>query len=105
MKPDGIVTPAPTTLRKYGLDEAQWLAIGERQGWTCPCGRVPGTGRFNIDHEHVKGWKKMAPADRAQYVRGIVCWTCNMFTLAKGTTADRLRALANYLEAYENGKV
>jgi hypothetical protein len=104
MRPDSIVQPTPATLRKYGLDVAAWEALGEYQGWHCPCGRVPGTGRFNIDHEHVRGWKAMRPEDRRQYVRGLVCWTCNMFTLAKGTTSWRLRLLADYLDDYARRK-
>jgi hypothetical protein len=101
MRPDWVVVPAAPTLRKYGLDELRWEAIGERQGWLCPCGRKPGTGKFNIDHQHVRGWKTMSPVDRRQYVRGLVCWTCNFFQLAKGATPERLRALAIYLENYE----
>jgi Recombination endonuclease VII len=104
VKPAGIVVPAPATLRKYGLDVDSWSAFGEAQGWRCPCGRVPGTGKFNIDHEHVRGWKAMKPEDRRRYVRGLVCWTCNMFTLAKGATAERLRRLADYLDAYAGRK-
>jgi hypothetical protein len=105
MKPPGIVQPTTATLSKYGLSAESWAIIGESQGWTCPCGRVPGTGRFNIDHEHVRGWKAMAPVDRRRYVRGLVCWTCNMFTLAKGTTSERLRRLADYLDAYADSKM
>jgi len=104
MRPEWVVVPTTATLRKYGLDVRTWDVIGERQHWTCPCGRKPGTGKFNIDHEHVRQWKAMRPEDRRLYVRGLVCWTCNMFTLAKGATADRLRLLAAYLDRYEERK-
>lgn len=99
--PANVTVPTLPTLRKYGLDEEAWAAIGDRQDWVCPCGRFPGKGTFRIDHEHVKGWKTMAPADRTRYVRGLVCWTCNFFQLAKGVTSARLRALADYLDEYE----
>lgn len=101
MKPDWVQQPTPPTLRRYGLEVAEWEAIGDRQDWTCPCGRKPGKGRFNIDHEHVRGWKDMKPAERTRYIRGLVCWTCNFFQLAKGATAARLRLLADYLDEYE----
>ncbi len=106
MKPEHIAEPTLVTLRKYGLVLEEWYVLGDRQDWKCPCGRVPGKGRsgqgrYNIDHEHVKGWKTMAPADRARHVRGLVCWTCNFFQLAKGATAERLRLLADYLDEYE----
>lgn len=96
------VVPSLATLRKYGLTAEEWLAILERQGGVCPCGRFPGKGVFRTDHEHVKGWKTMAPEDRKKYVRGLTCWTCNFFTLAKGVTADRLRKLADYLDDYQD---
>lgn len=110
MRPDFIAIPTPPTLKRYGLEVAEWEAIGERQGWKCPCGRVPGKSkrdglaRFNIDHEHVRGWKNMKPSDRGQYVRGLVCWTCNMFQLAKGATSERLRLLADYLDEHDRRK-
>jgi hypothetical protein len=101
MKPDWVVQPTATTLKRYGLEVLDWEAIGDWQAWKCPCGRQPGKGKFNIDHEHVRGWKNMKPAERKQYVRGLVCWTCNFFQLAKNATAERLRLLADYLDEYD----
>ena len=47
----------------------------------------------------------MAPADRWQYVRGLLCWGCNGFRLARGATVANLRGAADYLEAYESRKL
>ena len=101
VKPDNIAQPTPATLKKYGLSLEDWTALGAAQNWTCPCGRVPGTGRFNIDHEHFRGWKDLKPTERRRYVRGLVCWTCNKYQLARGATPLRLLALSKYLARYE----
>lgn len=97
-----ILTPTPTTLRKYGLDEDSWKAIAERQGHACgACGRVPTTNRLAIDHQHVRGWSKMDGPARKKYVRGLLCWTCNTKTLARGATVTGLLGAAAYLYVYE----
>lgn len=104
--PNGLLVPTLPTLKKYGGTEELWYEVAARQGFVCgACGKLPTTFRLVIDHEHVRGWKKMAPADRWQYVRGLLCWTCNGFRLARGATVANLRGAAEYLEAYELRKV
>jgi len=61
---------------------------------------VPKTRRLVIDHEHVRSWKSMKPEDRKQYVRGLLCWSCNHYRLARGATVENLRGAADFLEAY-----
>jgi hypothetical protein len=97
-----IRTPTEATLRKYGLDVMLWASLWQAQGQICPvCGREPPSGRTVIDHEHVKGWKKMAGTDRKAFVRGICCWTCNRFFLARGMDTDKAANLYSYLVRYE----
>lgn len=94
--------PTRQTLRKYGLTEDQWRAILVRQGNTCgACGTVPASGTLHIEHEHVRGWSKMEPDERRQYVRGLACWTCNTHYLRRGATPAKLRGAADFLEKYE----
>ena len=96
-----IVTPTPLTLRKYGLSRDEWTAMLEAQGGTCAvCLYDPPSGRLVIDHEHVPKWKKMAPEQRKQYVRGLLCWTCNRYFLARGATEFKLARAAEYLKRY-----
>jgi hypothetical protein len=103
--PNGLMVPTPATLRKYGGTPELWYVIAERQGWVCgACGKLPKTLRLVIDHEHVRGWAKMDTAERWQYVRGLLCWTCNGFRLARGATVANLRGAADYLEEYEERK-
>ena len=100
--PYDIVEPTPPTLRKYGLTLDDWRAILASQDGKCgACGKVPRTKRYNIDHEHVRGFKTMDPVVKATYVRGLLCWTCNSFRLARGSTVENLRGAADYLERYQ----
>lgn len=105
--PEGLTPPSLVTLRKYGLTAAEWLAILRRQGGVCAiCKKVPGparnTGliRFVIDHEHVRGWKRMSPDKRKLYVRGLTCWWCNSSYLGRSITAEKARNVARYLDAH-----
>ena len=97
--------PAARTLARYGLSLAEWKRILKRQGGGCGvCGTVPPSGTLHIDHEHVRGWRKMAAQERRKFVRGLVCWFDNGVLLRRGASPERLRAAADYLERYENAK-
>ena len=100
--PQEARVPTKGTLRKYGLNEADWRAILDAQGGGCGvCGGVPASGTLHIDHEHARGWRTMAPADRRTFVRGLLCWWDNGVLLRRGASPTRLRAAADYLEKYE----
>jgi len=93
--------PTLPTLKKYGADENVFKAIIDRQGGVCPvCKKVPSTGRGVFDHEHVRGWKTMTPAERLTYVRGVTCWFCNHSYLGRGITVEKARNAAQYLLDY-----
>jgi hypothetical protein len=93
-----IRDPSAQTLKKYGLSLEAWRAISP--GVCAVCRQVPRSGRLCIDHDHVKGWKKMPPERRVKYVRGVVCWRCNHYYLGRGITIERARNVVAYLEAY-----
>ena len=98
----GPIVPREQTLKKYGLDLASWTNIALRQNGVCyVCGKLPKSGRLVVDHEHVRGFKKMSPADRARHVRGLLCWRDNYYTLARGATVKTLTRAADYLIEYE----
>lgn len=98
----GWNVPSTSTLRKYGLDQETWEAyIDEQDGVCAVCRKVPSTGRGVIDHEHVRGWKAMAPELRAMYVRGVLCWFCNHAYLGRGINLAKAYGVVEYLENYE----
>lgn len=97
------VTPSSeATLRKYGLVEDDWWWHFKNQKGCCGvCGNEFTGGQINIDHEHVKNWKKMPPELRRIYVRGLCCWQCNRFRLFRGATSKLAHGMYTFLKAYE----
>jgi hypothetical protein len=89
-------TPSKTTLAKYGLSLEDWQAILERQGGVCAICRKTSL-RLCVDHDHVPGFKAMAPQDRRRYVRGLLCWFCNSHIVGRGVTLAKIQAAAVYL--------
>lgn len=99
---NSVRVPSQTTLDKYGLTEALWLAILKRQHYVCGvCAKVPPSSILHVEHYHARGFAKMTPEDKRKYIRGLACPNCNRSWLKKGATPTILRAAANYLEAYE----
>ena len=91
------------TLQKYGLTANEWQAMYDKYGGAChACRKIPPSGKLNVDHKHVKNWKKLPPEMRKLCVRGLTCFICNYKLLAKGISPERLRNVANYLEVSEN---
>ena len=97
--------PAKGTLRRYGLTFSDWSQMVFKQCSFCAvCGNYPKNDRLVIDHEHVRGWKKMKPAERRKYVRGLLCNRCNWQFLRRGMTCQIATGLVQYLTMYESGK-
>lgn len=98
--PTGLRVPSKQTLKRYGLDLARWFDIAASQDFVCYiCEKVPKKGILHVDHHHAKGWAKMQPEDRVKYVRGLLCFTCNVM-LRYNITIQKLRRGADYLERY-----
>lgn len=96
-----IRPPKPATLKKYGLSLEEWLALLDAQGGTCAvCEKVPSSGRLVTDHQHVPGWKRLPAEQRKRFVRGLLCWTCNHYFLARGITVRKSQRVTTYLERY-----
>ena len=104
-----IIYPKLPTLEKYGMDEGDYRMYYEAQDGVCAvCEKPPKEGKtLNVDHEHVKGWKKMPPEKRKKFVRGLLCFYCNRFYLSKAMTIPKAEKIKKYLEAYNvrQGKV
>jgi len=100
-EPVQVKEPRPETPKKYGLSMDDWRGILERQGGCCyVCRRVPSSGRLCIDHEHVRGWKRLPPEERRLYVRGLLCFRCNSTFVSRGMTVERAQNIVLYLSEY-----
>lgn len=102
LRPEQVArVPSVGTLRKYGLSVREWLNILESQGGVCAiCERVPNSGSWVTDHEHVAKWKKMPPERRRLYVRGIICHWCNSHVVGRFVTLEKSRNATAYLTRY-----
>ncbi len=102
-----VIPPRRATLRRHGLMVEEWREMAAGQGWACAvCGRkMAGDVRsFCVDHEHVRGWRKMKPAIRRKHVRGILCFFCNHYYVSRSITIEKAEAVVRYLRAYEERK-
>lgn len=96
----GVTPPLPATLRRYGLEVGEWLALLAGQRWRCPiCHRT--RARWNTDHDHVPGWKRLPAEERKRYVRGVLCAYCNHRRVNSRMTSAEAGRIARYLAAYE----
>lgn len=98
-------TASEKTLKKFGLSQDEWQALYYKFDGKCHiCKRSLEGKHANVDHEHVRGWKKMPPNKRKQFVRGLACFQCNRLLLQKSVTIKKLKAATAYLEEYEKSK-
>jgi len=96
-----LITPTKQTLKRYGLSLEEWQAMAEKYNHACAiCKTEPKKGRLHIDHEHVKGWKKMAPSERKKHVRCLACFRCNVSFIGRGITIARAQAVVDVLAEY-----
>lgn len=102
---NGVIPPKQGTLNRYGLSKKEWRQMLQDQGGVCyVCKKVPNSRRLCIDHDHVFGWKRLPPDLRKRYVRGLLCWFCNHYYLARGITPAKAHRVWEYLVAYETRK-
>lgn len=96
-----LQVPKKGTLDRYGLSFCEWQELADSQGRVCyVCEKLTSTGRLCVDHEHVKGWKKLPPHQRKLFVRGLLCFRCNTTFVGRGVTIQRAERVAAYLRIY-----
>lgn len=85
--------------RNHGISLVEWDLKLEAQGGCCAACQAPGPGKggWHTDHDH-----RCCPgsASCGKCIRGILCHGCNTTAGLAGDDPARLRALADYLEAY-----
>lgn len=83
--------------KKYGITPEQYDKTFEKQGGQCPIclcklykpGDMKGRKAAQVDHDHNKSSKR---------VRGLTCWTCNLYKIGTNTSETARRVTA-YLES------
>jgi hypothetical protein len=89
-RPDAQVRERTRTLRAYGLTQADWDALIERQGNRCAVCRTDKPGgrgeRWHIDHDHVTG-----------RTRGLLCHQCNVGIGNLRDDPEIIKAAARYV--------
>lgn len=95
-RPDAQVRERARTLRLYGLTQADWDALVERQGNRCAICRTDKPGgrgeRWHTDHDHETG-----------KVRGLLCHRCNMGVGFFMNDPEIMEAAARYIIAARKG--
>lgn len=72
---------------KYAISLDDYKAMYEAQGGVCAiCGKPPKKVPLNVDHCHING-----------YVRGLLCWFCNLHVVEGRKTVDLLTKAIEYL--------
>jgi hypothetical protein len=101
-----IKTTSDKTLAKYGLTAQDFKIMLYNQGGVCGiCKKESTSGRLNVDHEHIKGWKKLPPEERKKYCRGLLCYICNNRLMTKGVTEEKLLSAVYYMQRYRLSKM
>ena len=73
---------------KYGISEAQWLAVLKAQGGTCAiCEGNNGGKTLSLDHDH-----------KTRRVRGLLCYRCNRYLVGRHRDGRLLKLAGKYLD-------
>lgn len=87
------------------MSEAEWSEIVDRQLGLCAVCALPlAGGRTCIDHEHVRGWKRLRPQYRKRYVRGVLHSFCNSHVVGRFVTLAKALRVVRYLQEHEKRK-
>ena len=86
----------------YGITLQEWKDMLELQGGVCwICQTMPKSGILCVDHAHQKGYKTMPMAEKKKYVRGLLCYMCNVGLKGFEKTTDGKRNRKSLERTYE----
>lgn len=90
-------------LKTYGITLEEYKEKLDSQGGVCYiCKKV--YPRMNVDHMHIKGFKKLSLEEKKKYVRGILCFVCNTtigkLERRKSGCRELLEGIRNYFLFY-----
>jgi hypothetical protein len=90
-------------LRKYGITWLEYNEMLKSQKGVCAiCGNPPKNLRLAVDHEHVKGYKKLPPEEKKKFIRGLLCMICNYRYVCRGMNLSIAENVVRYLGAYQS---
>lgn len=90
---------------RYGVTVERYQEMWDQQGGLCAVCRDPDRGKYrrlHVDHDHVDGYDDMPPEQKGQYVRALLCFSCNSGLGHFVDRGDWLRAAADYVEAHRS---
>lgn len=84
--------------RVYGVTDEYFQNLLVAQNNACAVCYKPfeRSKQVHIDHEHVKLFSKMKPENKIKFVRGLVCFFCNVFLIGKNTK-ETINQVYDYL--------
>lgn len=83
----------------YGLSLVEYEILYSGCKGCCEiCGRSYKV--LNVDHRHVKGYKKFSPEEKRREIRGLLCMRCNKFTLGSLEIHKNAREILENLNRY-----
>lgn len=63
---------------EYGITSKEYAEKLKKQKGVCwLCDAAPKSKSLNVDHRHIKGYKKLPPGEKKKEVRGLLCFNCN----------------------------
>ncbi len=82
--------------KKYGITVEQFDRMMKRQDGRCAiCGREPKPGkRLAVDHDH-----------KTHRVRGLLCFTCNRYKVAKNDALSAQAVVAYLLSDFDGRRI
>lgn len=92
--------------KTYGITQEQYEVMLKSQNGCCKiCGK-PETKKdksgtvcsLAIDHVHVDGFDELQPEEKAKYVRGLLCYRCNMLLGYSNDSYELLESAITYLK-------
>lgn len=73
-------------IKRYGITVRDKELMLEKQKYCCACCEKPfGGKKAYVDHEHCLGYSRLPPEEKRNYIRGLLCYICNKWLVAKNT--------------------
>ena len=98
-------------MTRYGITEEEYIRLFELQKGKCAlCERSVDKcirrnsidDGFHIDHVHIDGYDNLPISQKSRYVRGLLCYRCNMFADFTEKEVDFQTLVTNWRNYIQN---